>query len=227
MALKYAAKYNYNLNVRLAALFHDIAKPEVKKGEGINATFYNHDVVGAKIVMRILSRLKFPRKITEKVTILVRHHMFFYDPKTVTDSSVRRLLRKVGPENIDELIQLRICDRKGMGRPKAKPYRLRHLEYVISKVSRDPISVEMLKVNGQDVMKILNIQPGPKVGFILAALLSEVLDEPSKNKKEYLEKRTKELGKFSDEELKKAGKKAEEKKMEVELEEKRKFHIYN
>jgi putative nucleotidyltransferase with HDIG domain len=225
MALKYAAKYNYNLNVRLAALFHDIAKPEVKKGEGPDATFYNHDIVGAKIVIRILSRLKFPGKITEKVATLVRHHMFFYDPKTVTESSVRRLLRKVGPENIDELIQLRICDRKGMGRPKAKPYRLRHLEYVISKVSKDPLSVKMLKVNGQDVMKILNIKPGPKVGLILNALLAEVIDDPSKNKKAHLEKRVKELGNFSDEELKKMEKKVEEKKMEIELEEKRKFHV--
>jgi len=120
---------------------------------------------------------------------------------------------------------LRICDRKGMGRPKAEPYKLRHLEYAISKVSKDPISVEMLKVNGNDVMKILKIKPGPRVGLILNALLLEVLDDPKKNKKEYLEKRVKELGQFSDEELKKMEEKVEEKKMEIDLEEKRKFHV--
>ncbi|HRR39393.1 MAG TPA: HD domain-containing protein [Candidatus Paceibacterota bacterium] len=225
MALKYAAKYHYNLNVRLAALLHDVAKPQTKRGEGLDATFYNHDVVGAAITQKILSRLKFPKKTIKKVTTLVRYHMFFYDPKTVTESSVRRLLKKVGTENIQELIQLRICDRKGMGRPKAKPYKLRYLEYIISRVSKDPISVKMLKVDGQDVMKILNIKSGPKVGLILNALLSEVIDDPQKNNKKYLEKRIKELGRWSEEELREKEKRIEEKKMEIETEEKQKFHI--
>jgi len=225
MALKYAAKYHYNLNVRSAALLHDIAKPQTKHGEGLDATFYNHDVVGAAITQKILSRLKFPKKTIKKVTTLVRYHMFFYDPKTVTESSVRRLLKKVGTENIQELIQLRICDRKGMGRPKAKPYKLRYLEYIISRVSKDPISVKMLKADGQDVMKTLNIKSGPKVGLILNALLSEVIDDPQKNNKKYLEKRIKELGRWSEEELREKEKRIEEKKMEIETEEKQKFHI--
>lgn len=227
LSLKYAAKYNFNLNVRLAALLHDIAKPETKKGEGPDATFYNHDVLGAKIATQILSRLRFPKKTIEKVATLIRYHMFYYDPKVVRESAVRRLIRKVGKENIKELIQLRICDRKGSGVPKARPYRLRHFEYVVSKVLRDPISVEMLEVDGYDVMRILKIKPGPRVGLILNALLSEVLDDPKKNKKEYLEKRIKELGKLSDEELKKFQKKVEEKKMEIELEEKRKYGIFD
>jgi len=225
LSLKYAAKYNFGLAVRLAALFHDIAKPQTKRGKGADATFYNHDVVGAKIGMGILSRLKFPKKTIEKVGTLIRYHMFYYDPEIVTESSVRRLLNKVGPENIKELIQLRIADRKGSGVPKARPYRLRHFEYIVSKVSRHPISVGMLEVNGDDVMKILNIQPGPKVGLILNALLSEILDEPKKNKKEYLRGRIREIGKLSEEELRKLEKKVEEKKMEIEIEEKRKFYI--
>lgn len=225
LSLKYAAQYHYNLNVRLAALLHDIAKPQTKHGEGLDATFYNHDVVGAKIAQKILSRLKFPKKTIDKVTILVRYHMFFYDPETVTESSVRRLIHKVGKENIKELIELRICDRKGMGRPKAKPYKLRHLEYIISKVSKDPLSVKMLKVDGRDVMSILNIKPGPRVGLILNALLSEVIDDPQKNNKEYLEKRIKEMGEWTEEDLKAKEKQIEEKKMEIEMEEKQKFHI--
>jgi poly(A) polymerase/tRNA nucleotidyltransferase (CCA-adding enzyme) len=225
LSLKYAVKYGYNLNVRLAALFHDIAKPEVKKGEGPDATFYNHDVVGAKFTRNILTRLKFPKEIVEKVSLLVRYHMFFFDPEKVSESAVRRLLRKVGKENIQELIELRIADRKGSGVPKARPYRLRYFEYLVSKVSRDPISPKMLKVDGYDVMEILKIKSGPRVGLILNALLSEVLDDPKKNEREYLEKRIKELGKLSDEELKNLAKEVEEKKMEIELEEKRKFKI--
>lgn len=225
LSLKYAAKYNYSLEVRLASLFHDIAKPQTKRGEGPDATFYNHDIVGAKIARKILERLRFPKKVAEKVELLVKNHMFFYDPAVVTESSVRKLLRKVGKENIKELLCLRIADRKGSGVPKARPYRLRHLEYVIEKVSRDPISVQMLKVNGNDVMKILKISPGPKVGLILNALLAEVLERPEKNKKEYLKKRIKELGELEEKELKKAGKIVEDKKMEIEEELKKKYWV--
>lgn len=225
LSLKYAAEYNYNLAVRLAALFHDIAKPQTKRGKGLDATFYNHDVVGARTAIGALSRLKFPKKIIEKVGTLIRYHMFYYDPEIVTESSVRRLLKKVGPENIQELLQLRIADRKGSGVPKARPYRLRHFEYVLSKVSRHPISVEMLKIDGHDIMKLVNIKPGPKVGLMLNALLSEVLDDPKKNKKTILKKRVEEIGKLSNEELKKMEKKVREKKTEIEVEEKRKFHV--
>jgi poly(A) polymerase/tRNA nucleotidyltransferase (CCA-adding enzyme) len=225
LSLKYAAKYNYNLEVRLAALLHDIAKPQTKRGEGPDATFYNHDIVGAKIARNILSQLRFPKKVVNKVELLVKNHMFFYDPEIVTEYSVRKLLRKVGKENIKDLLCLRIADRKGSGVPKAKPYRLRHLEYMIEKVSRDPISVQMLKVNGNDVMKILNIQPGPKVGLVLNALLAEVLESPEKNNKNYLLERIKEVGEMSEEELKKAGKIVEEKKMEIEEELKKKYWV--
>jgi poly(A) polymerase/tRNA nucleotidyltransferase (CCA-adding enzyme) len=225
LSLKYAAKYNYSLEVRLAALLHDIAKPQTKRGEWPDATFYNHDIVGAKIARNILYRLRFPKKVIEKVELLVKNHMFFYDPEVVTEYSVRKLLRKVGKENIKDLLCLRIADRKGSGVPKAKPYRLRHLEYMIEKVSRDPISVQMLKVNGNDVMKILNIQPGPKVGLILNALLAEVLESPEKNNKNYLLERIKEVGEMSEEELKKAGKIVEEKKMEIEEELKKKYWV--
>lgn len=225
LSLQYAARYNLSLAVRLASLFHDIAKPQTKRGKGPDATFYNHDVVGARIAMGILSRLKFPKKLIEKVGILIRHHMFYYDPGVVTESSIRRLLRKVGRENIKELVHLRIADRKGSGVPKARPYRLRHFEYIVSKVSRHPLSVEMLKVNGYEVMRILNIASGPRVGLVLNALLSEVLDDPRKNNKKFLEKRVLEFGKLSDKELRELGREVEEKKEEIELEEKRKFHV--
>jgi len=201
-ALGFAAQRNYNLNVRLAALFHDIAKPMVKKGQGPDSTFYNHDIVGAKITRKILQRLKYPNEVINKVSHLVRHHMFFYSLGTITDAAIRRLLVRVGKENIDEEIQLRICDRLGMGRPKAKPFKLMELEKRLHEVQLDPISVKMLKVNGEDVMKMLKIKPGPKIGLLLNALLAEVLEDPKKNTKAKLQKRLKELNKLSEAKLK-------------------------
>ena len=118
--------------------------------------------------------------------LLVRYHLFYYNVEEVTENSVRRLVRNVGPENIDDLLEVRIADRKGSGVPKAEPYKLRHLRAIIDKVSRDPISVKMLKINGGVLMKELNIDPGPKIGYLLNVLLDEMIDEPKNNTKEYL-----------------------------------------
>lgn len=210
LALKYSADKKYSLAVRLASLFHDIGKPRSKRGEGRNSTFYGHEVIGERIVAGIMERLKFPKDLSEKVIKLVRYHMFFYTPDEVTASSVRRLLANVGKENVDDLLKLREADRIGSGRPKAVPYKLRHLKYMIDKVSHDPISVKMLKVNGHDVMNELKGGPGPKVGLVLNMLLAEVLDEPAKNVRENLIERIHELDKSSPEELEKALKKIQD-----------------
>jgi poly(A) polymerase/tRNA nucleotidyltransferase (CCA-adding enzyme) len=218
LSLKFAAQRKYNLEVRLAALFHDIAKPQTKRGEGPDATFYNHDQLGAKFSINILQRLKFPKKTIEKIAILIRNHMFVYGVDEVTEAGVRRLLRRAGPENIKDLINLRVADRLGSGCPKAIPYKLRHLEYLIEKVSQDPISVKMLKINGNDLMKILKIEAGPRIGLILNALLAEVLEKPKLNTKKELSQKAKELNKLSDQDLKQKTKKVKEKKEEVDLE---------
>jgi len=191
------------LEIRLAALLHDVGKPRSKKGEGENATFYNHEVIGARMTLKILDRLHFPKEIIEKVVLLVRYHLFYYNVGEVTESGVRRFLTKVGIENVDDLLKVREADRIGSGVPKAVPYKLRHLKFMIEKVRKNPISPKMLKVNGNDIMKILNISPGPKIGWILSILLEEVLDDPQKNNKEYLEKEVKYLGLLSQDELKK------------------------
>ena len=217
LSLKYAAKRNFNKYVRLSALFHDIGKPRVKEGQGPDATFYNHEIVGAKMTAQILNRLRFSKKDIEKITKLVRYHLFYYNVDEVGDASVRRLVRQVGPENMEELLQVRMADRIGSGVPKAEPYKLRHLRYVVEKVSRDPISVKMLKVKGTGVIKILKIQPGPKVGQILDVLLSYVLDDPKKNKKEFLEKEIKKLGELSDEKLKNLAQKAKKEREKLEM----------
>jgi tRNA nucleotidyltransferase (CCA-adding enzyme) len=216
-SLDYAAKKNFNKYVRLAALFHDIGKPRTKRGEGPEATFYAHEVVGAKMTAQILNRLRFPKKDIEKIVKLVRYHLFYYHPDEVGENSVRRLLRKVGPENIEELFQVRYADRIGSGCPKAEPYKLRHLKYIIEKISRDPISVKMLKVSGSEVMKILDIKPGPKVGQILDVLLGYVLDDPKKNKKEFLKKEIKKIGKLDEKELDALAQKAREEREKIEM----------
>lgn len=201
LSLGYAAKKGFNQYVRMASLLHDIAKPYVKKGQGENATFYNHEVVGARITIQILNRLRFSKKDIEKIAKLVRFHLFYYNVDEVTESSVRRLVRQVGPEDMEELLQVRMADRIGSGVPKAEPYKLRHLKYVIEKVSQDPISAKMLKVTGNDVMSLLKIKPGPKIGYILDILLGYVLDDPKKNKKEWLAKEIETLGKQNDKKL--------------------------
>jgi len=123
----------------------------------------------------------------------VRHHMFVYDVGAVTEAGVRRLLARVGPVNMDDLLALRIADRLGSGVPKAQPYRLRHFQYMVERVQRDPISVKMLPINGHDIMEILKIEPGPKIGAILDVILAEVIEDPTKNEKEVLAERAKEL----------------------------------
>jgi len=216
-SLDYAVKRNFNKYVRLAALFHDIGKPRTKRGEGPDATFYGHEIVGARMTAQILQRLRFPRKEIEKIVKLVRYHLFYYNVDEVSESSVRRLVRQVGPENMEELLQVRMADRIGSGVPKAEPYKLRHLKYVIEKVSQDPISVKMLKVSGNEVMEILKIQPGPRVGQILDVLLGYVLSEPKKNDKEFLEKEIKKLGKLSEKKLISLTQKAKKEREKLEM----------
>ena len=217
---------SYKLEVRLATLLHDIAKPDTKRGEGAYSTFYNHDHVGARVVEKILKRLKYSNDIIQKVRLLVDNHMFYYNVDEVGASSVRRLVRKVGLENIDDLIDLRVGDRLGSGVPKAVPYKLRHFKYMVDKISQDPLSVKMLKVNGNDLMKDLKLKPGPMLGAILDVLLSEVIENPGENKKNILLARAKELSKENLPKLREMAKeKIEEKKEEEDKEIKSKYYV--
>ncbi|MGC8775897.1 MAG: CCA tRNA nucleotidyltransferase [Minisyncoccia bacterium] len=228
-ALEYAAYKNYSLEVRFAALFHDLGKPKTKKGEGENATFHNHEYVSAKMAQKILERLKFNREFINRVVHLVKYHMFYYNVGEVTPAGVRRFIARVGEENIDDLMKVREADRIGSGVPKAVVYKMRHLLYMIEKVRRDPISPKMLKINGNDIIRILNISPSPKIGKILNILLEEVLDDPKKNNKKYLEKRTKELGQINEKDLDllvlKAKQKQEEFEEGIEKEIRKKYYV--
>ncbi len=209
-SLRYAAKKNFNFSVRMASLLHDIGKPRSKDGSGKDATFYNHEMIGARITRNVLQRLKLSKTDIEKITTLVRYHLFYYNTGEVTESSVRRLLRKVGKENVDDLLRVRMADRIGSGVPKAEPYRLRHLRYIIDRVSQDPITSSMLEIDGSDAMKIMEISPGPLVGSVLNILLKMVIDDPNKNKKEILEKEILKLKKSTEKEINRKGKEAKE-----------------
>jgi len=227
--LQHAADKGYPLHVRLAALFHDIGKPATRRWdeEAKQWTFYGHDVVGSRVTRKVLDRLKFSRETIDKVVNLVRWHMFFTDTEKITHSAIRRLLVNVGKDNIWDLINVRLCDRVGTGRPKENPYRFRKYQAMIEEVQRDPISVGMLKTNGEQIMDILKIEPGPVIGQILNVLLEEVLDDPKLNTEEYLNKRIMELNEMKADDLRKLSEKGiekREKEEEVEIKKIRNRH---
>jgi poly(A) polymerase/tRNA nucleotidyltransferase (CCA-adding enzyme) len=224
-ALQYSADQNYSLVVRLSSLFHDIGKPRTKQGDGYDSTFYQHDIVGAQMTYELMNRMRYPKDITKKVSRLVRYHLFYYDMDTVSESSVRKLLLKLGKENIQDLIKVREADRIGSGTPKAKPYRLRHFEYIVDKLSTEEISAKMLKINGNVLIKA-GIKPGPEIGNILNILLGEILEDLSKNNPEYLLKKALELHTQSPKDLQSKAKKIIQlKRQEQDWELKSKHHL--
>jgi hypothetical protein len=145
--------------------------------------------------------------------------MFFSDPEKVTLSGVRRLVRNVGPENIWDLMKLRECDRVGTGSPKEQPYRLRKFQSMIEEALRAPVSVKKLAIGGAEIMELLHVKPGVVIGYVLHALLEEVLDDPTKDNKEYLSKRVIELGKLPQEQIRALGQAGIQRRGSVEQEE--------
>ncbi len=218
-SLEHASKKDYPFHVKLSALLHDIGKPASRrKGQKKEWTFYGHEVIGARMANNILKRLKFSRETTEKVVTLVRWHMFFADTEQISHTAIRRMIRNVGKDMIWDLMDVRICDRIGMGRPKEDPYRLRKYHAMIEEVMSDPVSVGMLKIDGDILIKELHVKPGPQIGWVLHALLEEVLEDPEKNTEEYLMKRAQELYKLPEVELRALGDKGKETKEEKEQE---------
>ncbi|HYF10238.1 MAG TPA: HD domain-containing protein [Candidatus Paceibacterota bacterium] len=218
--LQHAADKGWSMEVRLASLMHDISKPETRRWseEKKDWTFHGHEVVGARVTKKFLEYLHFPNKTIDKVTSLVRWHMFFSDPEKITLSAIRRIVRNIGEENIWDLMNLRVCDRIGTGRPKENPYRFRKYKSMVEEVLRDPISVGMLAINGSDLMQELGIAPGPRIGHMLHALLEEVLNDPTLNTREKLLEMAKNLNILTDTELKKRGESGKGKKEALESE---------
>jgi len=179
--------------VRFATLLHDVGKPSVEsKDENGLVIFYNHEVRGAKIASEIADRLRFSKKQREKIHTLIRWHMFTID-EHITDSAIRRFIRRVGVENVNDMIDLRIGDRLGGGTQFAESWRLKKFKKRLNEQLNPPFSINDLAVNGTDVMRELNIDPGPAVGKILQTLFEEVDENLELNNRDHLLKRIHEI----------------------------------
>ncbi len=201
--LQAAADKGYSTEIRIAALLHDIGKPATRRTGGKNKhyTFFGHEVVGERMAKKILTRLKYPKAESEIIEKLIRWHMFFSDPDEITLAAVRRTIVRIGEDQIQNLLNLRVCDRIGTGRPKEQPFRFRKYKAMVDEALRDPISVKLLKIDGNKIMDITGEKPGKRLGYALHALLEEVLINPAKNTGEYLETRVLELYRLPEAEL--------------------------
>jgi len=186
-----------DLALRLAVLLHDVAKPRcLEIGPGGERHFYNHHVVGAAVARRLLKRLRYDNRTIDRVTHLTRHHMALHHYPQMKDSAIRRLINRVGLENIHDLINLRIADRAGSGTKEAPLSR--GTVYLLERIGRvleedAAFGLGDLAVDGKDVMRVGGLEPGPQVGEILETLLDEVLEDPALNERSILEKRIEEL----------------------------------
>lgn len=171
--------------VRLATLLHDIGKVSTyKKDDNGLITFYNHEVVSARVVRAIAYRLKLSKKQIDKIVPLVRWHQFTVDERQ-TDSALRRFIRHVGKENLADMLALRIGDRLGGG-ARETSWRLELFKKRLEEVQKQPFTVTDLKINGFDVMKELGIKPGPRVGEILGSIFTKVETGKLANEREAL-----------------------------------------
>lgn len=201
LALRYAADNNLSVDVRIASLLHDVGKPRVKQGDGLDSTFYGHEVVGARMAIQMLERLKFSKAEIEKIALLVRWHMFQSDMEKLSDAGIRRFIANVRPENIPDILAVRRADRIGSGVKKERPYRLRDFEARVEFLATKFISRGDMAADGHALMQGLKLEPGKRLGAILDALFEEVLDDPTFNTREYLIERATALNVHSDEEL--------------------------
>jgi tRNA nucleotidyltransferase (CCA-adding enzyme) len=172
------------LQIRLAALFHDIAKPQTKRVMGDKATFYNHEKISGKIAVKVLRRFRYSKEMISQVQMLVERHMFTTD---VTDKGLRRLIKRVGQDLIFDLLDLRRADveAQGMG---GKTDDVDEFEKDIRDEidRRPPFSVKDLAINGRDIMEIFKLEQSPIIGKVLDYLMEKVLDDPGDNTREKL-----------------------------------------
>jgi putative nucleotidyltransferase with HDIG domain len=179
--------------VRLAALIHDIGKAETRAVDpetGIT-TFYNHEIVGATIANTIAERMRFSKEDRYLLVKLVRYHMFSVG-EMQTDKAVRRFIRRIGKEHIQDMLDLRTADRIGSGATETS-WRTELFKKRIEEVQKKPFEIRDLAINGLDVMKELKLQPGPQVGQILGALFEEVADGKVPNERDHLMERVRSM----------------------------------
>lgn len=180
-----------DLVIRLAALLHDVAKPRTatpKEGAPGEHSFHDHELVGARVCASILERLRFSSREVERVAMLVREHNWHYLPEW-TDSTCRRVIARVTPPELPALWALRRADLQARGRAVEEGLENQAaLEERFARIlaGSTALRVRDLALSGQEVMRALHIQPGPRVGQALAWLLDRVLDDPSLNTPEGL-----------------------------------------
>ena len=184
-----------NRTVRLAALLHDLGKVDARREIDGRVTFYNHQIWSARKSEAILRRLRYPNEERERVVHLVQQHMFHYSSEW-TDAAVRRFIRTVGVEHLEDLFATRKADTLGNGlRKSAVSAELIELRGRIAAVleKKAALSVRDLKITGHDLMSALCLAEGILIGRILNALLEEVLEDPRRNEREALLRRAAEI----------------------------------
>jgi len=184
MALKYCP--SKDPITRFATLIHDIGKAKTfyKDGKTDLITFYNHEVVGKKQTEIIADRFKLSNKQKDKLVTLVAEHQFTVS-ETQTDKAVRRFIRCVTKEYLRDMLDLRTADRIGSGTTPTS-WRTELFKKRLEEVQKQPFQIKDLKIDGDDVMKILKIKPGKKDGEILKNLFDQVVDGKIKNEKHSL-----------------------------------------
>lgn len=175
---------------RIAGLLHDLGKPATRalSDKTDDYTFYNHERVGARMADGWLRRLRFSNHDRERIVHLVRHHLICYTDAW-SDGAVRRFIKRVGPDAIDDLLALGHADALAKGRPVQDELdALQRLRERIAQVSAQgaAFGTRDLAIDGRDVMQQLQIPPSRRVGKILEALLERVLDAPELNERDTL-----------------------------------------
>ena len=171
---------------RFSVLIHDVGKARTyaKDEKSGLITFYNHEIVGAQMAEEIANRFRLSKKEKSQFVTLVRHHMFSVNEKQ-TDKALRRFIRTVGKENLQHMLDLRTADRVG-SRARTTSWRTELFKKRLIEVQKKPFTVTDLKITGHDIMEILYIKPGPKIGEILKKIFDDVVEEKVKNEKKAL-----------------------------------------
>jgi tRNA nucleotidyltransferase (CCA-adding enzyme) len=182
---------------RLGALLHDIGKPRARQpreGAPGEYSFFKHEYVGADMADAVCRRWKLSNAERERIVALVANHMFFYTPDW-TDGTVRRFVKRVGPEVLPALFAIREGDIAGRGFGEDPEGELGELRRRIATVAAEDAAMRVgdLALGGRDVMRILGIAPGRHIGVFLERLLDRVLDQPELNNPTELERLLREL----------------------------------
>jgi tRNA nucleotidyltransferase/poly(A) polymerase len=176
--LKTTANTPADITLRLAALLHDLGKPAARSIKGRRAVYYGHEEISTSLAEGVLRRLKFPRRIRDRVLFLVGHHMIHYSG-TWSDKAVRRFVRKMGAD-LDSMLLLAEADQRAqvIG-PRAETAARDLRERIDALRGADRIHLEP-PIDGHGIMSVLHIEEGPLVGMAKNRLLEEasVRDRP-------------------------------------------------